>query len=391
MIFVFSLLAILIGAGIWEYRRHQTNVSVIPTRVHVNGTRGKSSVTRLIAGSLRGGGIRTLAKTTGTKPRLIYPDGSEAPIHRVGKANLIEQLMVLRRAVDHQVNALIVECMAVLPPNQQLAEKQMIRSTVGVITNVRADHLDEMGPTVEDVARSLSNTIPYGGILFTCEETYFHIFQEVAGRRKTDVRLVKSDHVTDLMMKGFSYVEHKDNVALALAVAEHLGVSTADALRGMHNAIPDPGVLRIFKIHYYEKEIEFVNAFAANDPDSYVIIWNLLEPYFTPDKKVIAIVNCRKDRIQRTESLAELIAKNLDADHFILVGEFTHPLYNRALALGLRASKISNLADESAEGVFQRVAAMTDRTSMVIGVGNIVGHGEELLLNFTNRGKELVY
>ena len=109
------------------------------------------------------------------------------------------------------------------------------------------------------------------------------------------------------------------------------------------------------------------------------------------DKKVIAIVNCRKDRIQRTESLAELIAKNLEADHFILVGEFTHPLYNRAIALGLRASRISNLADESPEGVFQRVAAMTDRASMVIGVGNIVGHGEELLLNFTNRGKELVY
>src|SRR5258707_7904900 len=248
MIFILFLILLLACYGRWEYFRHQKNINTIPIRVMVNGTRGKSSVTRLIAAGLRSGGMKTLGKTTGTRPRLIYPNGSEVPIIRPGKANIIEQRMVFNKAVELGVEALAVECMAVLPSNQHLMEKQLVRSTVGVITNVRADHLDEMGPTVEDVALSLSNTIPYGGILFTSEQRYVQIFQEVGAQRKSRIVVVSSGDITDEMMGGFSYIEHKDNVALALAVCEHLGVSRTEALKGMHDAIPDPGVLRIYKI-----------------------------------------------------------------------------------------------------------------------------------------------
>jgi poly-gamma-glutamate synthase PgsB/CapB len=156
MIFIAILLVVLVLYGAWEYHRHQRNLDAIPLRVLVNGTRGKSSVTRLITGGLRHGGVKVLGKTTGTKPRLIYPDGSEHPILRSGKANIIEQLMVFRRAVRLNVGAVVTECMAVLPPNQIIMQNQLVRSTVGVITNARADHLDEMGPTVADVARTLA-------------------------------------------------------------------------------------------------------------------------------------------------------------------------------------------------------------------------------------------
>ena len=40
----------------------------------MNGTRGKSSVTRLVAAGLREGGLKTFAKTTGTAPRVIDSD-----------------------------------------------------------------------------------------------------------------------------------------------------------------------------------------------------------------------------------------------------------------------------------------------------------------------------
>jgi poly-gamma-glutamate synthase PgsB/CapB len=75
----------------YEYIRHLKNVKAIPIRIHVNGTRGKSSVTRLIASGLRAGGISTIAKTTGTLPRVIMPDGREAAIIRLMGANIIEQ------------------------------------------------------------------------------------------------------------------------------------------------------------------------------------------------------------------------------------------------------------------------------------------------------------
>ena len=68
---------LLIAAGAAESHRHRRRLEQIPTRIHVNGTRGKSSVARLIAAGLRESGLRTCCKTTGTLPQMILPDGSE--------------------------------------------------------------------------------------------------------------------------------------------------------------------------------------------------------------------------------------------------------------------------------------------------------------------------
>jgi poly-gamma-glutamate synthase PgsB/CapB len=391
MIFTAILLAVLVLLGIREFRAHQKTIRLIPQRIHVNGTRGKSSVTRLITGGLQGGGIKTLGKTTGTMPCYITPQGRQVHILRVGKANIIEQVNITRRAVAYGVDALVMECMAVLPANQRMAERQIVHSTIGVITNVRADHLDEMGPSLEEVARSLSSTIPTGGTFFTSEQKYSAVFAGVARERGTAMHVVSSESVTDADMKGFSYLEHKDNVALALAVCLHMGVTRENALRGMQAVIPDPGVLRIFTLTQSDRRIGFVNAFAANDPDSYEVIWQLLRPFMTPGRQVFVIVNCRKDRIQRTESLAELISSKIAADHFILAGELTAALEHRSIALGLPSSKLSNLGDASAEEVFERVLSLTSQESLVIGIGNIVGFGEEIVAYFTNRGKEYAY
>lgn len=390
MLIAVGLIVVLVLAGLWEFHRHQRNVASIPIRVHVNGTRGKSSVTRLIAAGMRAGGIRTFAKTTGTKPRLIFPDGSEAPIFRPGKANIIEQLMVFRRAAELEVEAIVIECMAVLPELQLLAERKMVRSTLGVLTNVRADHLDEMGPTVEQVARSLSSTMAENGVLLTAEQTHLPVLAERGARLHCTIVPVVPDDVTDPMMSGFSYLEHKDNVALALAVCERLGIDRRTALEGMHGYAPDPGVLRIFRLGVYEKDVDFINAFAANDPDSTTIIWNLLSPYRSPEKKLIVVVNARDDKVQRSEQMGEFIA-TLDADHFVLTGRSTNALANRAVASGVAKEKISDLGNSSAAEIFERVLALTPARSMVVGIGNIVGLGEKIVSQFMTRGKEIAY
>ena len=81
---------IALAAGIVERRRHRRNLALVPTRVVVNGIRGKSSITRLCAGALRGGGLVPVAKTTGTAARFIAPDGSERPVpRRFGLANIV--------------------------------------------------------------------------------------------------------------------------------------------------------------------------------------------------------------------------------------------------------------------------------------------------------------
>ena len=69
-LFVLGFLVLLLCiAGLLEYQFHLKSLSHIPLRIHVNGTRGKSSVTRLVAAGLREGGLKTFAKTTGTAPR----------------------------------------------------------------------------------------------------------------------------------------------------------------------------------------------------------------------------------------------------------------------------------------------------------------------------------
>ena len=54
--------------GVYENRRHLRHLERIPHRVHVNGTRGKSSVTRLIPGATRARGLRARGRTTRPKP-----------------------------------------------------------------------------------------------------------------------------------------------------------------------------------------------------------------------------------------------------------------------------------------------------------------------------------
>jgi UTP:GlnB (protein PII) uridylyltransferase len=50
--------------------------------------------------------------------------------------------------------------MAVQPQYQWISEQQMVKSHIGVITNARPDHLEEMGPTLDDVRLSLQIRFP---------------------------------------------------------------------------------------------------------------------------------------------------------------------------------------------------------------------------------------
>ena len=175
------LVSILLVFGFLENYFHQKSLSKIPVRVHVNGTRGKSSVTRLIAAGLRGGGLRTFAKTTGgTTPRIINENGKDVEIHRLRSASIGEQVKLIRYFSNKKPDVLVIECMAVNPQYQWVSEQKIVKSTLGVITNVRPDHLDEMGTTNEEIAYSLSNTIPYNSEIITAEYENFEPLNKVS-------------------------------------------------------------------------------------------------------------------------------------------------------------------------------------------------------------------
>ncbi len=344
-------------------------------------------MTRLIAAGLRAGGIRTSAKTTGSAARYIDPDGNEEPVLRPGPPNIREQLSVVSRARKDGAQALVVECMALRPELQITSERQIVRSTVGVITNVRPDHLDVMGPTVDDVAVALSGTVPDAGALFTAEHDRQAAMVEAAARRGSEFHEVLSDGADPRLTEGFGYVEHLENVLLALAVCDHLGVPREKALEGMRGAAPDPGALTVHMVEERGKTIEFVNGFAANDPESTLTVYQKAAPRSDPGRDVMVVAWMRADRPDRARQFGRILAKDLDADHYILAGSLTSIVRTSALRLGLHPSKLEDMGGRAATEVYDRIVELTRERSVVVGVGNIVGTGGQLVSLFRSRSE----
>ncbi|HQO91269.1 MAG TPA: poly-gamma-glutamate synthase PgsB [bacterium] len=388
---LYILFAVLLGsvaAGIFESRKHQANLKKISVRIHVNGTRGKSSVTRLIAAGLNAGGIKTFAKTTGTVPRVITPDGEEFAVYRPSGANIIEQLRIVNFAAKNGAQALVIECMALNPAYQALCELKLVRSTIGVITNARADHLDVMGPDEISVAKALLGTTPVNGTLFTCEEDYVELFKSAGKDRGTNVEIIGRELSADVpseWMDGFSYIEHKENVALALAVCEKAGVPAEIAIKGMRKVQPDAGAMNEYEVEWFGRKLIFVNGFAANDPESTEMIWDMALTRNNGTKKKIMVVNCRSDRPERSDQTGYAIVNWEKADHYIAIGTGTYIFIKAAVRAGIPPSRIIDMESEDASRIFEKIVEMSNGATLIMGICNIKGTGMELVKYFSNR------
>jgi len=375
-------------AGVLEYRAHVLRLNSIKVRVHINGTRGKSSVTRLVAAGLRAGGLRTFAKTTGTLPRMIMDTGVEFPVYRPSKANIIEQLRIVALAASEGADALVVECMALQPYLQSLTELKMIRATIGVITNARADHLDVMGPGERDVALALLGSTPVGGVLCTAERDYLPEFEaacEDRGTRLVAVGEVEADAIGDDQMARFVYREHKENVALALRICEEAGIASEVAFEGMVGAKPDSGAMMEYQVDFFGRDLLFINGFAANDPESSERIWRMALRKHSGYTRRIMVLNCRGDRPDRSRQLGEVVPSWPRADHYVVMGTGTYVFVRFAGEGGLDPGDITYGEGLSTEGLFEAIVAVCGERSLIMGLGNIGGGGLDLVAHFRNR------
>ena len=391
---VFAVLCIfLLCAGVVENILHQRRLRQIPVRVHVNGTRGKSTTTRLVAAGLGAGGLRVIAKTTGTAARLIMEDGSELPVaRRSGRANISEQMRIVRLAARRGADAVVLECMALEPENQWVIERRMVRSTIGVITNARPDHLDVMGPTASDVAETLALSVPYRGHLVTAERELLSIFERAAGKAGAKLHMVDGSDVPDEVNAKFEYVSFKDNVACALRVCELAGVAREVALAGMAVAAGDPGSMTVRRIVLGGADYVFANAFAANDRDSTLAAWALTADLTQagPQLPTAVIMNNRSDRLPRIAEMAALIAQEIRPSVVFLVGE-SGKLAARALRrAGMPTERIVDLTRiRGARQAVDRIASHCSEGAVLLGIGNTRGAGQCISDYFLENGVPL--
>ncbi len=383
------IVALTLAAYWWaSVREHGKRLEQLDIRVHVNGIRGKSTVTRLVASVLREGGFVTVAKTTGSAARVIGSRGEETPIHRIGAPTINEQIDVVREHVTPGVEALVIECMAVRPLYQEYSQDHMVKSDFTIITNVREDHQEEMGETLEEIADSLALTVPRGGVLITSEERP-ELRQRLAERaeeRGSTFIYADPATVSDEDMRGFDYLQFKDNVAIGLCVASLLGISRATAVRGMWKGVPDVGVVRLRTVEIRGKQVMWVPMFAANDRESVVLTLKMLTTQFPPDATVIGILNNRLDRGRRAELFAQMSSADLEPylDHTVLFGAFEDTVEQIILAGGLSPGRLHRMGDSvrlDLDAILDGIAALIPGgRGVLIGMVNIHTEQAEMLL-----------
>ena len=372
------LIILLVTFGIIEFQIHLQSLNNIPLRIHVNGTRGKSSVTRLIAAGLREAGIKTYAKVTGTSPRVIDNKGIDRIIHRLRLPSIGEQVRLMRFFAKEKPSAVVMECMAVQPQYQWIAEHQMIKAHIGVITNVRPDHLEEMGPTENDVAMSLCNTVPINSKLITGESDKPEILKKVAKNNNT--AFIKSDEksIKKEELNRFTYIEHPSNIAVALDACKLAGVKRSVALDGMQKVRPDSGALIFWELFKENKMIKFVNGMAANDPVSTLQIWYQISERFQTQTHTCIFFNSRDDRPDRTRQMIELTMNDIKPNYFIIRGDKVDQLIKKEKVNSPKTEIETIPLNLRYDSVVEKILELPKDT-LVFAIGNQVGAGQSIL------------
>lgn len=358
----------------------------------MTGTRGKSSVTRLIAAGLREAGYTVLAKTTGSKPVIILPDGEEKEIKRRGSASILEGKEILRTGAKLKVRALVSELMGIHPERSFVESVLMFKPHILVITNVRPDHLAQMGTSRDSIARSLAPSIGQNISVFINQEEFFPVFQERIERLNSRLIQVPRDSMEEYVRfkQEFSFFEFEENIRLSLAVAEFLGIDKNVALRGMEKVKPDFGSLKAWTADLGEPPRRFylVSAFAANDPESTRYILSVLkERELIREGKIIGLLSLRRDRGDRTLQWLKALKEETfpEFQKLLFIGD-----HARAMKSKLRSSgntKVSIIRDKNPRKIMERISEAMEEEKALVGLGNMGGVGEDLVKLWENIGR----
>jgi poly-gamma-glutamate synthase PgsB/CapB len=164
-------------------------------------------------------------------------------------------------------------------------------------------------------------------------------------------------------------------------VCKYFDVDERKALAAMYDAKPDPGVLQRHKIVFGKKQVTIVNAMAANDPESTLLIWQMTDKEYP---QINILINCRNDRVDRTFQMADLIKDRIKGDHYILTGTGTDILA-RKVHSAIESRKTLDLGGKKPDDVVNAVADFVTDNSLIFAMGNTVGFGEEMMQQFLRR------
>jgi len=266
-----------------------TAKTVIQHRVLVTGSRGKSSIVRLLQAALQAGGLQSFGRITGVVPRELGPHGSRA-ISRSAGAH-VEEMRWWLMGLPTSAQAIVLENSAINTDFQGLAQR-WLQPDVTVLTNTLPDHQELWGDSSACAARVLvagiaNNTrvVLPGGLASDID------LMGLLDQKKCQLTFAGP---TDLAGEDYRAV----NKGLALATLECLGQATAPAVEALQNLPPSRYDFHVAS--YGGAEVAM--AFSANDITSTQHLFRSL--MWSPHETRL-IYNHRADRPGRYRSFVD--------------------------------------------------------------------------------------
>ena len=370
----------------------------IPLRIAVTGTRGKSSVVRLLTSILRADGRSVLAKTTGSEARYLLPDGEEAMVPRRGVASIIEQKKLIKKAAALGADCLVAEIMSIHPENHRIEAHRLLRPQIIVLTNVRRDHTDAMGETEEEIAEVLSLGFTPGATIFVserenrpafvaaAEEMRGKLLQVVGGSESTVAAGPEGgpaeQHARPLQLGS---AEFPENLDLAWAIGRHLGIAESLIAAGIRDAAADAGAVRVWECRSDQgaRSCYLVNGFAANDPQSTLHVVNRVRAALPScPERLTGLLTLRPDRGDRTmQWIDALQGGELECfDPLYVTGAHAHAMKRKLPGLRI-------LNGDQPEQMMATILADLPDGGVVFGCGNYVGTGQVLVDHWERTGR----
>lgn len=353
----------------------QKSIRFMSLRIHVNGTRGKSSVTEYVAAGIAASHGEVMAKITGIIPSTIH-NGVIQPVDRNGAARVQEQVAILRSAFRKKVKTMVMECMSIAPELQKL-EGSIFKPHFYVITNIRDDHREEMGKDIESQADAICSAIPANCKVITNEKHFIKKIEEKASASHSTV--ITTGELDERLRKQLPFGIFPENVALALTVCKEAGIDPDLAETGiLHwiSNIKSP----VTTIRHGGKEIRFLNAFSVNDiasTESFIGHWKELSDH---TGRLSVILNTRADRPVRTDLFSEWIAKNSwSFDKIIVTGNHRKRAKFKLSRSGVEKEKVISWNRRETRNAVRSLVNCVEDGSFVTGVGNVGGEGFHII------------
>ncbi len=433
-----ALLAGWLGWLVVERVRLEWDRAAVPLRIAVTGSRGKTTVARLLAAVLREDGRKVLAKTTGSEARIIFPDGAETEVHRLGAPSVLEQRKLLARGARLGVDAVVAEVMSVHPEAHRVESRRILVPHLVLVTNFRVDHSAAQGDTRESVARVLALDVPPGGRALVPEEEWETVFAEEVGKGGGMVERVPAGAGAGGIRgaappvvvpaeapvpapgpapalrasagtparpgAGGDCLDFGPNLDLVWAAARSLGIGDETIWAGVCRARGDIGTLRVWRYPRADglPPWRVANAFAANEPESTLRIYDLVG---ADPATCVGLLALRPDRGDRTVQWIEALASGF-LERFRRV--YVHGLHAHALQRRLRKAeartaaagvtggragppgpdRVVILGDEPPHRIMQAILeAEGAEPGLLFGFGNIAGVGESLVRHWREVGE----